>query len=413
MIALQHTDVDDLNHRARARMQAADQLHGPTIQVDGVELRAGDRILCLRNDRRMGVVNGTFATIDALDGRDLLVVDDHGTRLRLPHRYLEAGHVTHGYAITGHKAQGLTVDHAFVLGSDAIHREWGYVALSRGRNSNRLYVHAAATDPHGITHGREPVPDPQQQTVAGLRRSAAKTPAVEHLVVDPDDELRLQAHRRVLARKLHFHDRRRAELLEREDALVGQIERIETHQARLQARRDQLPRVRLRKSARDQAAELQRQLAHDRCSLDAADRELASVRRQLDQLPSDDQVRRWRRQLVAVEQRLEQAAETRSRRAVRQPPRYVLTAIGGAPDDPDGRARWIEAIRTVESYRVRFGIHDPVNPLGHPGGDPGQREQRRGAVDALIAALPDGRQLHRHPAPQRDRSRHLRRRLAR
>ena len=47
--------------------------------------------------------------------------------------YLEAGHVAHGDAITGHKAQGPTVDHTFVLGSAELYRAWGYVALSRGR----------------------------------------------------------------------------------------------------------------------------------------------------------------------------------------------------------------------------------------------------------------------------------------
>jgi ATP-dependent exoDNAse (exonuclease V) alpha subunit len=147
MIALRQTDVDDLNRRARTRLAAADLLTGETLTVDGVGFQVGDRILCLKNDRRVGVVNGTFATITRIDGRDLDVTDDHGSALRLPVGYVDAGHVTHGYAITGHKAQGLTVDHAFVYGSDQLYREWGYVALSRGRHANTLYVHAAATDP--------------------------------------------------------------------------------------------------------------------------------------------------------------------------------------------------------------------------------------------------------------------------
>jgi len=40
----------------------------------------------------------------------------------LPEAYLEAGHLTH--AITGHEAQGMTTDRAFVLG-DSLYREWG------------------------------------------------------------------------------------------------------------------------------------------------------------------------------------------------------------------------------------------------------------------------------------------------
>src|SRR5206468_8812731 len=43
-------------------------------------------------------------------------------------------------SLTAHAAQGATVDRAFVLGSDALYREWGYTALSRHRHEARFYV---------------------------------------------------------------------------------------------------------------------------------------------------------------------------------------------------------------------------------------------------------------------------------
>ena len=42
--------------------------------------------------------------------------------------------------MTCHKAQGATVDVALLYGAGALTREAGYVALSRGRLANHLYV---------------------------------------------------------------------------------------------------------------------------------------------------------------------------------------------------------------------------------------------------------------------------------
>jgi ATP-dependent exoDNAse (exonuclease V) alpha subunit len=55
--------------------------------------------------------------------------------------------LVHGYAITGHVAQGLTVDNAFVLADEGVSREWAYVALRCGRESNRLYLAAVPDHP--------------------------------------------------------------------------------------------------------------------------------------------------------------------------------------------------------------------------------------------------------------------------
>jgi ATP-dependent exoDNAse (exonuclease V) alpha subunit len=66
-----------------------------------------------------------------------------GRQVRLDARYLDptAGRpLGYGYAITGHVAQGMTASRAYVLGSEAAYREWGYVAMSRGRQLNRFYV---------------------------------------------------------------------------------------------------------------------------------------------------------------------------------------------------------------------------------------------------------------------------------
>jgi conjugative relaxase-like TrwC/TraI family protein len=136
MYALHRADVDDLNARARARLEAAGELGSERAEAAGREFAVGDRVMCLRNDYRLGVRNGMVGSVASVDQGDVLLAE--GTHL--PASYLEAGHLTHAYASTVHKAQGATVDRAYLLGSDQLYREAGYVGMSRGRLSNELFV---------------------------------------------------------------------------------------------------------------------------------------------------------------------------------------------------------------------------------------------------------------------------------
>ncbi len=145
MIAHRRRDVADLNARARDRMRALGRI-GPDVLVTGERAFAvGDRVVTTRNDRTVGVVNGQPGVVAAFRNEHLEVRFDDGYWLRIPERYARDGHLDHGYATTAHRAQGATVDRAFVLGSDELYREWGYTALSRHRDAARFYVAATPT----------------------------------------------------------------------------------------------------------------------------------------------------------------------------------------------------------------------------------------------------------------------------
>jgi len=142
MIAYRRADVAELNTVARTILDREGQLGRDRLRLNsGIELAVGDRVLCTRNDRRLEVANGNSGTISAVDREQQAIqveLDDH-RRLTLPARYLQAGHVAHAYALTGHKTQGLTLERSFVLADDRrALKEWGYVALSRARKQTRL-----------------------------------------------------------------------------------------------------------------------------------------------------------------------------------------------------------------------------------------------------------------------------------
>jgi ATP-dependent exoDNAse (exonuclease V) alpha subunit len=148
MLAVRRREVEALNTRARELLQERGTVGPSRISAHGVDLAVGDRILLRVNDPKLDIQNGSRGVIEAIDARRRLVglsLAD-GRRLLVGPRYLDqtaaddGPAVVHGYASTGHAAQGATVDTAFVLGGDAVYREWLYVAMSRARNRTVLII---------------------------------------------------------------------------------------------------------------------------------------------------------------------------------------------------------------------------------------------------------------------------------
>jgi ATP-dependent exoDNAse (exonuclease V) alpha subunit len=142
MLAGRRADVNELNRAARALLLDAGRLGEDALSCGGRDFRAGDRVVCRRNDSRLGVCNGTRALVGDVDpvlGTIGLTLDAGRSR-RVPIAYA-AESLEHGYAITGHSAQGSSVERAFVLvRAEGALAEWGYVAASRARSETRLYA---------------------------------------------------------------------------------------------------------------------------------------------------------------------------------------------------------------------------------------------------------------------------------
>jgi hypothetical protein len=100
------------------------------------------------------VRNGDLWTVTALGADASMTVarltragkDARGARVVLPPDYV-AANVDLGYASTTHRAQGITVDHAHVLAAPGMVRENLYVAMTRGRRDNHVYVAVDDVDP--------------------------------------------------------------------------------------------------------------------------------------------------------------------------------------------------------------------------------------------------------------------------
>jgi hypothetical protein len=91
----------------------------------------------LKNERDLGVKNGTLGTVRNVDRMRMSVMLDDGRRVAFDVK--DYGHVDHGYAATIHKAQGMTVDRVKVLATPGVDSHSTYVALSRHRQQVDTY----------------------------------------------------------------------------------------------------------------------------------------------------------------------------------------------------------------------------------------------------------------------------------
>jgi len=196
LVAETRDDVTALNQRARADLILDGTLQpGREVALnDGTTAGVGDTIITRRNDRRLRtgktwVRNGDTWTITGLrdDGSVTIRKTGHrfGGSIVLPAGYV-AEHVDLGYAITAHRAQGVTVDTAHVLVEPTSTRENFYVAITRGKWLNRAYVILDRASDHAHTHPADN-PDATGRSVlfgvlqhVGAELSAHETITAEH-----------------------------------------------------------------------------------------------------------------------------------------------------------------------------------------------------------------------------------------
>lgn len=151
MIASTNETVTRLNDLAQAHAIEHGQVStgaGAVALRNSSRAHVGDTIVTRKNARRLVVnsgqdfvKNGDLWRVTGLhdDGRITAQHLAHGGKVTLPASYVEQS-VELGYAATIHRAQGSTVDTAHALVDASTDRAGAYVALTRGRENNQLYV---------------------------------------------------------------------------------------------------------------------------------------------------------------------------------------------------------------------------------------------------------------------------------
>ncbi|WP_156253896.1 ATP-binding domain-containing protein [Pseudactinotalea terrae] len=423
MVAATNDDVAYLNERARLHRVVAQEVADDGVRLaDGTTAGVGDIVVTRQNDRllRHGstdyVKNGDLWTVTGIHGDGALDVRhrEHRTRTVLPAAYV-GEHVQLGYATTVHRCQGMTVDVARVLVDDSMEREHLYTGITRGRESNHLYVVTEELLDVSLHH--QPRPDAAARSVLeavlgrGDSEAAALTTAVAErdaaaslaalvpayedayaTALDPaavgrmGDVVRAvyppeHAERVVsddawphLAGLLYRHQRTGADLAE---LLVAHLDGLagarspaallawQLDEPVLAGRRDGLP-VWITPPPPDGSGH-----ANGR---DAVGH----------QPPTEDPaVADW---LRAQAQRISDRLDELTRRTAEHPPVWAA-ALPAAPDiESPERLVWDHHVREIVAYRDRYSV-DADSPLGKPVPTDSPMGRARAAAEAALTAL--------------------------
>ncbi|WP_237725582.1 AAA family ATPase [Streptomyces sp. W007] len=193
MLAATNEIVEELNTGARALRKENGELTGPehVYALPGggeLTLSVGDQVLLRVNDYRgkksrgasEDVLNGYRGIVRAVDEERRVLVEWR-EKTEDGHRdvaewvdadYIAQGGLSLGYAITGHKSQGLTVQEALVYGPGAQANAL-YTMMSRDKKESHLFLPLSVyeTDADRARHG-DALTDQEQldRAVAGLIR---------------------------------------------------------------------------------------------------------------------------------------------------------------------------------------------------------------------------------------------------
>jgi predicted transcriptional regulator len=422
MIAGDSATVAELNRRARTGRVAEGTVSSAGLSIaDGQRAGVGDEIVTRQNNRllttgRSWVKNGDRFVVAATnpDGSMAVRRVSGGAEVTLPADYV-AQHVELAYATTSYRSQGRTVDRTHSLVSPTTTREVLYVAATRGRESNMIYVDTSFDPDPATGHNGTIAPQSASEVLAGvLANEGADLSAhevLERAQLHTEDFSVLVVEYETLARAAQ--QQRWDDLLDRsglEPCRLEQIRQSPAYAPLLAALREaesrgldvegtfpKLVAARPLDDAADPASVVHGRV--DRWAQAAGSRRHAPSNFVAGLIPRAVGVTDpdMARALDERDEAMQRRARTLAEQAIEQN-RVWVRRLGIPPSDPLTREQWIEAVTTVAAYRDRWNVGNDHKPLGSEGAvrsieGVSQRKRAHTAVERAIKLCVEARSL--------------------
>ncbi len=289
-----------------------------------------------------------------------------------------------GYAITAHRAQGVTTDTAHAVVTATTTRENCYVSMTRGAHSNHAYVAVDREDAeHGVPHpGDNPNVTARSILYGVLQHTGAELSAHETIAAEQDrwgSIAQLAAEYDTITQAAQ-HDRwvtlLQASGLTAEQtedvlgsdaygALSAELRHAEANHHDLDVLLPRLIAARRLDDADDIASVLHARVARATAHPAGSGRTRKSPRLIVALIPhAGGQMAEDMRHALDERRELIEArahAILRTALTVKEP---WTASLGQAPTDKKQKAAWWRAARTIAAYRDRYGITDDRTPLG-------------------------------------------------
>ncbi|WP_394771527.1 AAA family ATPase, partial [Lacisediminihabitans sp.] len=407
--------VTALNQRARADLVLAGDVDASAEVAlhDGTAASVGDVVLTRRNERtlragRDWVRNGDRWVVTAVKVGGAMTVRRvrrrWGGAIVLPAGYV-AEHVELGYAVTAYRAQGVTTDTAHALIEPGTTRENLYVAMTRGRQANTVYVSVnRPDDDHSNRHPGDPTQATARSVLCGVLQHVGAEPSAHQTIATEQDAwgsiAQLAAEYEtiagaaqqerwaalLLASGLSAGEADAATASTAFGALGAELRRAEADGYDVDRLLPRLVAARGIADADDIAAVLHERVARAISQSQGEGR----VRRPLPPIaglimpaigPMADDMRAALRERRAL---IERRANALVDDAVRGGAAW-LAELGGEPGDPQRAQEWRREARFIAAYRDRYGIADG-SALGSTATTAAQQSDASKARAALVHA---------------------------